>query len=236
MAHDDGQMNTSAMLDELEASPSTSASFASPAQPHRSAGLPLPTNTDREDCPSVAGRAYGSGVKGNAIVQVSYTHDAMIDLILANPSINQNQIAKHFGYTPGWVSQVMSSDAFKNRLADRKNHLVDPLIAQELDAQLEGLARQAAANVRKRLEDNPNDGNFALRVLDMGTKALGFGARERGNSGPVVAPVQFLVVTPEKAASAEEWVRVHKPAGRGVSEVIDVTPTQVPSAGGDSGK
>ena len=41
----------------------------------------------------------GTASAANSIARVKYSHDAMIDLIIANPMIPQGQIAQHFGYT-----------------------------------------------------------------------------------------------------------------------------------------
>jgi hypothetical protein len=43
---------------------------------------------------------------GQEIQKVRYTHDAMIDLIIADPSIHQNHLAKIFGYTASFVSII----------------------------------------------------------------------------------------------------------------------------------
>ena len=53
--------------------------------------------------------------------RVKYSHDAMIDLIIASPGIQQNTLAIHFGYTVGWISTIMQSDAFQAKLAARKD-------------------------------------------------------------------------------------------------------------------
>ena len=37
------------------------------------------------------------------IKKLSYTHDAMIDHLVANPAISQGQLAGLFGFTQGWV-------------------------------------------------------------------------------------------------------------------------------------
>ena len=71
--------------------------------------------------PPLEGTATGK----DAIARVKYTHDAMIDLIVAQPGVKQGEIAKYFGYTQAWVSRIMNSDAFLARLAQRKADLVE---------------------------------------------------------------------------------------------------------------
>src|ERR1700688_3901505 len=62
------------------------------------------------------------------ICQVRYTHDDMVDTIIANPVITQNELAARYGYTASWISQVITSDAFQARLHERKDQLTDPTI------------------------------------------------------------------------------------------------------------
>lgn len=148
-----------------------------------------------------------------AIAKVSYTHDAMIDLIIANPAMSQNDIAKHFGYTPGWISQVFSSDSFAKRLAERKGELVDTQISLTIEENLAAVARKSCAVLMEKLDLQGNP-HVAVRALDVVTRALGYGAREA--KGPVQN--NFIVNVPGKAATSEEWERAY---GR---PSIDVTP------------
>lgn len=137
----------------------------------------------------------------DAVAKLNYSHDAMIDLILANPSITQEELARKFGYTQGWVSRVMASDAFKAMLAKRRTELVDPLVAHSIEQQLEGLARRSLEVVMSKLDANPTlDGG--LKALEVSSRALGYGARDRG---PSVA-MQFVVNIPPKAADPDQWL------------------------------
>src|SRR5882757_8880153 len=73
------------------------------------------------------------------IQKINYTHDGMINLILANRGISQNEIARHFGYSASWVSQVMSSDAFQARLMERAAEIEDPTLRATIEEGLRGL-------------------------------------------------------------------------------------------------
>ena len=109
--------------------------------------------------------------------RVSYTHDAMIDLVLGNPMVSQNEIAAHFGYTPAWVSIIFNSDAFQARLADRKTEIVDPLVRGQVEEAIKGLVARSVSILREKL-DNPNAGTeLALEVFKASTRAAGYGAR-----------------------------------------------------------
>lgn len=143
--------------------------------------------------------------KENAIQKVSYSHDALIDQIVANPWVNQGQLARYFGYTEGWVSQIIASDAFQSRLAERKNELVDPTIRATIEERFKGLVLQSLEVLRRKLESPAVSDELAIKALDVAAKAAGYGAK-----APVVnQSMQFVVQVPAKASSSEEWSRAH---------------------------
>ena len=154
-------------------------------------------------------RLVGTESAAGAIARVKYSHDAMIDLIIANPAVSQNQIAAHFGYSVPWVSRIYGSDAFQARLAERKAELIDPSIVESINSRLKGLAVQSLDILAEKLQATKNM-DAALKVADLTTKALGFGAREGG--GTKVANT-FVVQLPGKAKTSEEWARAYGPGG-----------------------
>ena len=119
---------------------------------------------------------------GKAVQKVSYTHDKLIDLVVANPRVRQGALAAYFGYTEGWVSRVMSSDAFKLRMAQRRMALVDPLITATLEERFSALALRGLEVMQEKL-DQPADlvpFRDAAAAVELGGKGLaigGFGAR-----------------------------------------------------------
>ena len=113
---------------------------------------------------------------GQVIKHLRYTHDAVIDAIIENPSISQNNLAAIFGYTPGWISQVMSSDAFKNKLELRKEELVDPQIRLSLNERFNALVGRSLDVLQEKLMMPNPDPELALRAAALGAKALGLGA------------------------------------------------------------
>lgn len=125
----------------------------------------------------------------------------MIDLLIADPRISQGQLAKEFGYTQAWISRAMNSDAFQARLAERKMDLVDPFLKQSFEDRLKGLANTSLDIVQEKL-DNSRNGDLALKTLELTTKALGFGARDRG--GPQIQQT-FVVALPPKSENQEQW-------------------------------
>ncbi len=115
-----------------------------------------------------------------AIKRVNYSHDGMINLIIAHRGISQNALAAHFGYSASWVSQVMSSDAFQARLMERAAELEDPTIKASIEDGLKGMAARSMEILKEKLANPANivPDNLALRTLELTTRALGYGARE----------------------------------------------------------
>lgn len=155
-----------------------------------------------------------------AIKKINYSHDAMIDLIVANPGVSQGELARAFGYTEGWVSQVIASDAFQSRLAARKDELIDPTIRATIEERFKGLVYQSLAVLRRKLETNPTD-DLVLRSVEIASKALGYGAR-----GPLIQQNNnFVVQMPGKASSSKVWEDSYTRAGAVNTEPRDVTPS-----------
>lgn len=143
----------------------------------------------------------GTASAQNAIKRVHYTHDAMIDLMVSQPQLDQNELAAYFGYSVGWTSRVINSDAFQARLAERKVDLVDPTIKQNFEDRLKGLANQSLDILTRKL-DATQSADLAIKSLQLSTTALGMGARQQN-----VAPTQmtFVVALPPKSLDQQEW-------------------------------
>ena len=106
----------------------------------------------------------------------------MIDQIIANPGVHQNALASTFGYTPAWVSLVISSDAFQERLVERKDELVDPVIRATIEERFKALVNRSLEVLQEKLAmpTSTISDNLALRAAELGAKALGIG----GNAPP----------------------------------------------------
>lgn len=139
-----------------------------------------------------------------AIARVKPSHDAMIDVLLCEPGMTAQELASRLGYSGAWVSRIMCSDAFNERLAARKTELLDPVIVSDFNDKLKGICNQSVEILATKLEAN-QDVTTALKVLDLGAKAGMFGARSQG---PLVQNT-FVVALPQKAASQEDWASKH---------------------------
>jgi hypothetical protein len=153
---------------------------------------------------------------GKAIAKIKYSHDAMIDEIITNPGVSQNTLAALFGYTPGWVSQVMSSDAFANRLEQRKEELVDPQIRMTLNEKFKAMVNRSIDIVQNRLANDNVDIDTVMRAAELGVKALGLGVK----AGP-----SFVVVPDRHVRMAERITAMMNPQSN--EGVLDVQATEI---------
>ena len=106
------------------------------------------------------------------LVRVSYTHEAMIDLILQDPTVTTAELAEVFSYSANWVTRILASDSFQARLAQRKSALVDPIIARSLNERLRSVAIRSMEVIEDKLAAEPSAA-YAMNALELATAGLG---------------------------------------------------------------
>lgn len=167
----------------------------------------LPVNHEKyQGIAEAKGYAQGDDFSGNRLKRTNYTHEAMIDAIIAEPTLTQNELAKRFDRSPNWVSIMINSDAFQAALSKRRDDVLDPFLIATVEERFRALADQSLQVIATKLEATQNP-DLALKALEISSKALGFGART--NAGPVQN--NFVVQLPPKIASADEWAGAHGP-------------------------
>lgn len=114
-----------------------------------------------------------------AIKKVNYSHEGMINLILANRGISQNALAAHFGYSPSWISQVISSDAFQAKLMERAAEIEDPTLIASIEEGLKGILSRSMELLKAKLDKPDPADNLVLRSIELSSRALGYGARDQ---------------------------------------------------------
>jgi len=151
--------------------------------------------------------------------RVHFTHDAIIDEILMNPSISQGELSMKFGYSQGWMSIVINSDAFQERLAERKAELLDPQIKASLEERASGAAQRALDRLLERLDSPAQAG--AIKTADLVSIAKLAVAPK--TQAPPPQQNLYLVQIPPPAPNSQAWLSgVSRPAGPpGVVEVIE---------------
>lgn len=135
-----------------------------------------------------------------------YSHDALIDVIVQNPTTTVSDLARQFGVTTAWMSIVTNSDAFRAKLKIRRDELIDPGLIADAECRLRAIASISAEVLIEKLHAS-RDPKLALRSLDVAARALGYGQR----TAPQVAIQQnFVVEVPPKAESSAEWADKHR--------------------------
>lgn len=123
---------------------------------------------------------------GQAIQKIRYSHQDMVDFIIANPGVSQDTIAAHYGYTPAWVSRVIASDAFQELFQARRHEIADPILNASLEERFRGLTIRSVEVLMKKLDQPAIEANVAIRCAELGAKTLGLG----GHAAPNLPPVE----------------------------------------------
>lgn len=185
-----------------------------PIDPSTPRTVPLATPQLSRYGTEVSAPLQGTVSAANAVARVSYTHDAMCDLIIANPAIAKASIALHFGYSPAWVSRILNSDAFQLRLAARKADVSDPSLILTIEEKLKTLVSESLDVLIDRLALT-KDKDIALKGVEIGAKALGYGARQQN----VSVQQNFVVAMPTQIPDQSDWAQRHG----GPADAIDVS-------------
>jgi hypothetical protein len=107
--------------------------------------------------------------------KIRYSHEDMIDYLIANPSVTQDHLAARYGYSVAWVCNIMASDAWKARYAARRAEIVDPGLLQTVEDRFRGLAEQSLAVLQKKLAAPQVSDATVLKAVELGAKGIGLG-------------------------------------------------------------
>jgi hypothetical protein len=142
----------------------------------------------------------------DVVQKMNYSHEKLIDALIANPRVTQRQLAGMFGYSEGWLSQIVRSDGFRELYESRRKELVDPTILESLENRFAALTSRSIDILLEDLDMRANP-EVALKALSISAQAQGYGAR-----GPTVQLNQsFVVAMPEKSVDSAEWIASHAP-------------------------
>ncbi len=134
--------------------------------------------------------------------RLRWNHDLVIDTMLADPGLTQTDIARQFNVSNTWVSILVNSDAFKERLRERKAELMDPVLRASLEEKLNGIANTALDRLAKRL-DNPG---LEMKNQDLIAIAkLGIGDRNMTKDNKPVTNL-YVVAMPAQAQTTQSWL------------------------------
>lgn len=152
------------------------------------------------------------------VAKMRYSHTDMIDFILMNPQARQGDLARRYGYTESWISNVMASDAWKSAMAKRRAEVVDPTLVATISERFEGLATRSLERLMERLDTPACPDNVILKAVELGAKAVGVG----GNAPPPAPAADHLAQLANRLIDLQAKVRA--------GNTIDVTPTLIEDA------
>ncbi len=75
--------------------------------------------------------------KSAQIKKVSIKHEEIMNFMLANPILPVGEVAAHFGVTFPWLSTIIHSDAFQDRLKKKQEELFDCAVLQTVPEKVE---------------------------------------------------------------------------------------------------
>ncbi len=171
-----------------------------------------------DEAPSVAPLPVVAPKKPT-IQSVKFQHEAIADLIVANPAISQGEIAAEMGYTQAWVSIIVNSDAFKEHLAERKAELVDPLLRASIQTRLDTLANRSLERLLERVDSQvPLKTTELIAMAKLGVDGLPAARAPVGQQNNL-----YVMNIPPAAESSKTWLSSaqgrHNPPG----DVSDAT-------------
>ena len=138
-----------------------------------------------------------------AIAKVRYSHEDMIDFIIANPGCKQGDVARRYGYTESWISLVMSSDAWKSAMAKRREELVDPTLLLTINERFTAMTQRSLERLMEKLDAPVVSDNVVLKAVELGARAMGVG----GNAVPQTPPADHLAQLANRLIDLQSNIR-----------------------------
>jgi hypothetical protein len=119
-----------------------------------------------------------------------YSHEALADAIIANPTATRAELAAMFGRSLQWITMVRNADSFLEILHRRRGDTVDPTLAATLEERFSLMANRSAEILLEKLEKDSKDvpDGLALQALALGAKGLGVGGFSSKPAAPPPTP------------------------------------------------
>lgn len=135
---------------------------------------------------------------------ISHVHEAVMNWMIANPSLPLRACADHFGYTQSWLSTMIHSNLFQARLKEKQEQVFSG-VARSINDKLMAGADIGVEKLVQHLEKS-EDPKFIKDTTQLMLEKLGFGAQTRvAGAGQVNAgPVQnnFYMASPQDLEAA----------------------------------
>jgi hypothetical protein len=117
--------------------------------------------------------------EGMALLQkISHLHLAMMDELIADPTIRTRDLATKFGLTEKWTGEVINDELFLTRLAERRLEFLSEKTVTKLDEMTEALTEMgllAAKHIKERITAGKANEQLLIRACDISSR-LSLGA------------------------------------------------------------
>lgn len=142
--------------------------------------------------------------EGVELQKLSHRHQAIADIIIANPKITQKEIAGEVGMTENWVSTIMRSDLFQSYLAQRRAQFEERLLDRKIEVQSKAL-EVGYKGLMKAEEALDADEADPVETFSKALQAAGIGrSGAAGGEGSQQTNIQnnYYTATPDELANA----------------------------------
>lgn len=139
------------------------------------------------------------------IQKVSIKHDVLLDFLIANPTMKYGEVAVLFGVTRAWLSTIIHSHAFQERLKTRQDELFSVAVVRPIQEKLMGVAALATEKLMEVVEYE-SDARVLSQVADTALKNLGYGQKTIGPPAPSQAVNVTVNITKEELADARALI------------------------------
>lgn len=117
------------------------------------------------------------------ITEVRNKHEAIAQFMAMNPTVPQGIVAAEFNVTQAWLSVIVRSDAFQQRMKELQGDLYSPVM-QSLREKMETAAHLALDALTEKL-GTCDDAGFALDASDRLLSRMGYG-NKNGQGSTVI--------------------------------------------------
>lgn len=149
-------------------------------------------------------RIDGEGVQ---LKKLSHHHLALMDFILAHPTLPQWAVAKEFGRTQAWISTVMNSDLFQAHLHERRK-LIEDAQREAIKDRLFRITGKGLDALSEAIDDDETSVAEKRAITRMALDAQGFMQTGRSNAAQVIVnnnnTAQALAATDENRSRINE--------------------------------
>jgi hypothetical protein len=116
------------------------------------------------------------------IDKMKIKHEAILDYMLANPTCTYAEVSTAFGVTVPWISCIVNSDIFQEKLRGRRDEMFEAGVLAPLEGRMKAVAELTLDRLAEKVqvaESVPDLTNTADKILGR----LGYGSTANGNTG-----------------------------------------------------